>query len=1141
MFGVYEEKLREQIKRAAAPVLGLLGPLVPSEAREAIRRDLSVMPSARGYVRRLDEYPALFGVWLAEHVMLGLGQDGHFSLYPHIQKAIGGVAELTLADRELLWRAFRRAILKLGIQPLSRRSGTHYMVDEYVRQAGVPIAFADDLAGRMLQVARRVGLPDEDDQDGLLTWQAALLNKLLPPFSVTARKAVERDTVGYYTRAFIRVRQNNGQASDQDLLERAFATAFSKESSTSVRRATIPQLLYRDGALGVLFPASPSPASYRIESDAFSFSVQVEAQGAFRTLPAGLPSEVRVLREDGERVLSVKLWPDSLSNRLLIFNYEGRLRASAQLNQSEPIELPPGSYLALCRFEPSNRDDWVEAGERPLLVEVPLDVRPGSEQLLENGPASVCIVGENQPTFSLSGTLKGSLERQEFWYGNLDAMVEVPQEWLQGGARDFEVRIGHGDERVAVPALLDESGRTQVSLGIAITKLGTLAGVRRLVVELARRGETRILQRQSILYWVGLREVTYGLHFLYDHPPQNLVQSDCAGLKVSRSRLEPADEQSRIVRMTFDLGAGRLVRLSWHRPGLFVEIQVPSNDGSSTVIARPLGAAETVSLTSTKTIVVSASEPGFITLGSMRVFVDFSQRASKTFPASFLASRLEPGARTLTYESKSGAVTMPLLVLSQPHIVTEVKTERVANLFEVRVKVSGEPTDVSVTGRELHSGREARAEHALMAGTWHDNDLARMQVYGATSGSSHVIHVLIDVESLKPGAWLLGFGACVGGVWGRLQDAEEGRVAVAFAVDEQRRELPGREVIESCSGLELSDVVARLSRLNEHFMQCWSPICWEQQSWLIPYFSALSDRLQGHEDAYVTQLMDMAMVQPADDVRSGYMSVQFAPASLNRLFALPRASYTRVNAKAHPLSIALRAMAALRGAISPAFGTVLHPTAATAFRNLAEVMQGRRPKGFQLATYRGAIQQTALDAPYRLDDELFLPTDGELLGPLHLAHAWRDLERRYQASQLMPNNRKRAAFALARVLRRRDNVFAQTAPLGLRGQPLLLHVEATDGGQLEEHEQLKLEHMEHIAHACAWLAWYCRLEVRSTGKLAAFQVQLGELRKQVEIPGAQINDCLAYYLQVAPAIFSFYLLLWELVLTVELDPVVQNV
>jgi len=1141
MFESHEARLQELVRKAETPVLGLLGALLPTGAREAIRENLSVQAEVADFSRQLEKYPALFGVWLAEHVMLGLGQDGHFSLYPHLQKAIGVSTELTSSEKELLWRSFRRSMLKLGIPPLTRVSGSHYMADEYVRQAGVPIAFADDLALCMIQLAKKIGLPDEDDQEGLLTWQATLLNKLGSPFSVTARKAVERDSQGYYTRAFVRVHLNGGQASGKDPLEQAFAKAFTAEGSSRLRRAAIPQLLYRDGALGVLFPSADRAVGYKVECGGHVASMRLDAEGGFRPLPAGLHQEVVVQRDDGERVLAVRLWPDSLNNKLLIFNAEGRLRASARLAQEDPVELAPGRYLALCRFEPSNREDWYEVSESPLLIEVPLEVRPGAELLIKNGPAAVALVGQNQPSLSLSGHSKGSLEGLEFWYGEVEAHIEVPADWVQNLTGQFEVRVVHGDRRASLPIRLDDSRQAVVRLSEAIARLDLGGGLWRLVLELGRAGEARAAQRQSVLYWSGLKNVSYGLKFSYESPPKNLITASCAGIKLSPTQMDPADDHSRLIRMAFDVGGGRLIHFSWHRPGVFVEVQVPAADGSTASIARHLGVAETVSLTSPKTIVISASEPGCISLGSMRTFVDFSQKASKAFPASFLASRIEPGARTLKYETASGNAAVDLLVLSQPHEATDVKTERLANQFEVRVVVSGEPTDVAVTGRDLSSGREARAEHELMAGTWHTNDLARMQVYAAPAGQSHVVHVLIDVETLKPGIWLLGFGARIGGVWGRLQDGDEGCIAVAFAVDVVGKEIPGKEVVAAADALELSDVAAQLVRLNEHFRQCWSPVCWEQQQWLTPYFSALVERLKDKETDYVTELVDMAMCRPPEDGRPGYLSMQFVPACLNHTFSQQREVYKRVNIKPHPFSICLRAMVELKGSVTPAFGTVLHPSAAMTFMNKAEVMKGWRPRGFSLSAYREVLSQTKLEGAYQLEDELFLPQVSELLGPLHLAHCWRDLERGFASSQLMPNNRKSAALALAKKLGLHRSNFDQKVVNGLKGQSLLLRLGKPDDDQLDDSEQLKWEQMEHVALAVAWLAWFCRLEHRQPGVLSGFHSQLGNLRKQVEVPGGTIADCIAYYLQVAPAMFAFYLLLWELVQTVELDPVVRHV
>ena len=1073
--------------------------------------------------------------------MLGLGQDGHFSLYPHIQRAIGGVPNLSQTERELLWRAFRRAMLKLGIQPLARRSGAHFMADEYVRQAGVPIAFADDLANRMLQVARRIGLPDEDDQESLLAWQASLLNKLAPPFSVTAKKAVGRDTTAYYTRTFVRVHTNSGQASNKDPLELAFATAFSKESSFFSRRTAIPHLQYRDGTLRILFPPSPSSASYRIVFGESSQTVSVDTHGAYRPLPSVLSPELIVLREDGERVLNVKLWPDTLPNRLLIFNYDGRLRATAQLNQDEPVELPAGRYIALCRFEPSNLDDWTAVNTRPLLVEVPFELRPGNEQLLKNGPAVVILVGENKPTFTLKGPVRSSLERTEFWYGHLDAKIDVPSEWHELGGTIFQIRVMEGDRRMTVPAVLDESGQATVSLTAAIEGLQTPPGMRRIVVEMVQGGESRTLHRQSVLYWIGLKEVTSQFQFSYATPPCNLFLSHCKGVKVAETHAGPSDDQGSFIRMAFDLGSNRIVRFSWHRPGVFVEVQVVSKDGACMQFARAVGSAETVSLTSNKTVTVIASEPGYITLGSMRTFVDFSKTASKSYPASFLASRLEPGARTLKYESHSSRVSLDLLFLSQPHVASEIKTERLANLVIVRIKIHGEPTEISISGRELASGHQTTAEHQLMAGTWHTNDLARMQAYSSGGGNTHEIHLLIDIETLSQGTWLVSFGACIGGIWGALQDEREKRIAVALTVDESGSEISGKNVIAQVGELELTEVISRLARLNEHFKYLWSPICWDQQSWLPAYFSALVDRLRDSEHSYVTELFDIATAITPDDVPTGHISMQCVPASLSRIFALHRAIYKRVNLKAHPLSVALRAMQELHGPVSPAFGKVLHPAAAMGFKNVAQIMHGSRPKLFNLLTYRDVLQQSTLEGGFQLDDETFLPGAGELLGPLHLAHAWREIERRFNASQLMPSSRQSAAVAVAKSLHRLTPSFGQDAPVGLRGQSLLILLANPKHDEVDAEELLTREHMSYVVQACAWLAWYCRLESRHQGALDTFHTKLGASRKAVEISGASITDCIAYYLQVAPAIFSFYLLLWELVLTIQTDPVIENV
>lgn len=1141
MFERHEERIRELIKKTHAPVLGLLGGLIPSEARVAIKEDVRQSPGALPFAHRLEQYPALYGVWLAEHVMAGLGATGHFDVYPHVSKAIGGSTGIDVSDKALLWRSFRRAILRLGIQPLSRTSGPHYMADEYVRQAGVPLAFADDLALKMLVHAKALGVPDEDDQEGLLMWQLALLNRLVPPFSITARKAIERDFLAFYTRTFLRVYANHGQASAGDALEAAFATAFVNEGgTTNIKRAAIPQLLYRDGVLGVLFPPTAGPARYELRSGGPAITVRTEEEGGFRQLPGELPNEVQVFTADGERVLNVKLWQDRASNRLLVFNEAGRLRASAQLGQTDTIELLPGNYVALCRFTPTNTHEWTEISDEPQLVEVPLQIRPGAELELFNGPARVDITGQNLPSFRLDGKLKAGLERVEFYYGHLNGKIEIPPDWRQAGQQAFEVRVSSGGAIQRLPLALSEDGTCEVELQSALPQLDVKPGMRRLVIELGRIGEARSLQRQSILYWVGLSSISYGLRFSYSQRPQNLALTACSGLKFNDTLAEPGNEVHRVLHIGFDVGGGRLIHLSWNRPGLFVEVEVPSRDGTMSRVSRPLGSTETVSLTHQKNIIVSASEPGFISLGEWRQFVDFERRPSKAFSASFLASRLEPSARTLKYETHGGGAEMSLLVLSQPHLATALATSRMANTLEICVTLQGEPAALAITGKELATGRELRVEQEVIAGEWRSHELARMQMYSVQTGVVYLAHIHIDMQTLPQGVWTLVFGARIGGVWGRLEDAQEGRITVPVAVDALGHELSASAIVADVPALELHDAIARLGRVNEHFQQLWSPTCWEQQAWLSSYWTALVQRVRGQEQAWLMPLADMAMVRAADDTRQGYMPKQSIGAMLPALFSMQRAEYRRINVKAHPLAVAFRAMPELRGSIVPAFESTLHQVAAFAFKNVGEVARGMRPKGFMLDKYVQTLRQTPLVEPHRCDDESFLPGNGELLGPIHLAQAWRDFERGYATSLLMQSARKALALSLSRALHQKSSKFDAAAPIGLRGHPIVFQLQpmALDG--VDETEQQRQENLIQLANACAWFAWYCRLEVRQPGAFASFHERLVSIRRTIEMAGNGVDDCLAYYLQVAPAMFSYYLLLWELVLTVELDPVVQN-
>jgi len=95
-----EKGVRKAIRQSDAPFLGLLGETLTEGIRSAITKALVANPGVEGYVQQLAKYPALFAVNLTSCVMCGMGQGGHFALYPHIRSALGMHREPSQAERD---------------------------------------------------------------------------------------------------------------------------------------------------------------------------------------------------------------------------------------------------------------------------------------------------------------------------------------------------------------------------------------------------------------------------------------------------------------------------------------------------------------------------------------------------------------------------------------------------------------------------------------------------------------------------------------------------------------------------------------------------------------------------------------------------------------------------------------------------------------------------------------------------------------------------------------------------------------------------------------------------------------------------------------------------------------------------------
>lgn len=1123
-----EERVMRAIRESDTPFLGLLGETLTSEMLQSMTTAIAAEPTVKGYVHRLRFFPALFAVYLAWHVMRGMGQSGHFSLYPHIQKALCLTREPGQTEREELWRAFRRTLLHLGLEPSPRTSGSHFMANEYLRQAGVPLPFVDDLAQKMLSFARKVGLPDDDDPEGIASWQTALDTRLGPPFSETARKALGFDRHGYYTRMFLRMYAKGGEPRDEtNKLELAMAQAF-KESGTSIlRRATLPRVVFHDGYLGVFFPGGEK-REWAVAVDDTIHPYRTDAEDRFFLISQPLPRALSVSSHSGGQKLQVSLWEDGKTNRLLFFSDAGHLAAHGQLAQQEALTLPPGAYTVLARFEPIGVDTE-EISEEPRLVSFPLILHPDEKRVLSNGPAHLQVRADSEPLARWQGDIHYSKEGVEFRHGAVELAVEIPADWLTTTA-SYELTLlpGERGEAQVVSLDLDSAGQGAVNISDLASKAGWEPGLMRLLVELRRTGESRVLLRSASLYWLGLKEISQGMCFRCTSWPENLRLEFSENVERSVDDLILKDASARGVRLVFVLSERRQQSLTWNVPGVFVEVEEIAEGGGSNRLRRALGSTEVVSLTSSKRIVVIASDPGTLRLGGWSQRVDFAHHSIRVLPAAFLASRLTPQSHTLVYVNESTGAEYELLRLTQPHAVSRFSTQVQSGQFVMELHVAERLEALSVQAMALLSEDDDRFTLPANAGEWTNTRFgqARLIVLDENEGG-YDAHLYINLGFWPAGAWLFTLDGQVRGVWGHLENSRQDVFAAGLLLGNGGQILPQKAWLGLVKALEDRPACRLLQRVHAALLVCYAQEAWDNLTWLADTWKALTKRWQGREVQVLPALADLAAMRPPEDASASWLPQLAITAALPGLFALPAEEYRRVHEKPCPLSRALRAMGSIATEWATLFPDLLHFAPAAGCANFQAIAnQGVAPKGFDPQRYVEAMRGVPeLEYIYQLSGDAFLPGPGDYLGPLHYRHAWRALETTYERTLVGNDIWRGQGIGLAQHAHRvMPSLGEPGVPLAWRGRAPHLIPWPTDPDDAVDDQRLQeRENLENIAHLLAGLAFACRQEARQSG---ALQHHLNQLNGS-DIP---LDRPLAFLLQIGEELFAYYLLLWELVL-----------
>lgn len=1134
MLSAWEQELRAVVKKSDTPFLGLLGDALSPQVRVGIINAIATDRTVEGYIRLLYRYPTLFAIHLTSTLMAGMGQTGSFDLYPHIRTALQRTVEPTTDEKETLWTAFRRAVLRLGLEVSPRTSGHHFMADTYLRQVGVPLAFADDLAEKMLSFAKTAGLPEADDPEGIARWQLALESRLLAPFSRVAQKAVVLDTQGFYTRAFLKVHESGGASLGSNPLEHAMTKAFEKlPRGSRFRQASIPYMAINDGCLGIFVPAGELVRTVEITVDGQRRRHHVGTDDEFLSISERLPLIVSVRDEGNPQAMPYDVWGDNKPNRMLVFTKTGRLKGRAQLGIPDPLILPPGDYTVLSRFRPAGVD-VDELSDAPRLYEFPVFLHPGQKQSFSNGPAILTLQGEDRPLSIWKGPVRGTKELVEFNYGQLDLELEFPGDWLALSSNQFQVFLfsNTSDASAVVPVVADENGCVTLSVSDAPWRTTLPPGLSRILAEVRRPGEARALLRTSVLFWNDLEAVSNGLKFRLKRNPLNLLATHCENFAVSDGLIQPKDDTSRHLSLAFRIDERRVQTLAWNAPGVFVEVTGGNADGSGVRyrIKRPLGSTEVVSLTSDKQIIVSASESGELALGDWVQPTDFSRQSSKVLPASFLASRITPHSDTLTFKPSGTTVALPLLKLVRPHYVDNIVDKVSEGQLVVKLESPNEIDAVLVKAREALTGQDIEVELQANASNWTNSRLgpARLMSLAGPSGG-YIASVYLSLEGWSAGAWTFTFDGRIAGIWGHLQNQRHDQFATGFVCDNSGAQAGSTSLISGLLELTDKQSLEAFIRVQRELLLCYTESSWASMRWLTTAWRTLVKKWQDHEAAGITAFIDMACSRPSEDSAPSWMAQYHIGADLPFIFALPADVYKKVNENRHPLSRSLRTIAQFQREYPGGFGELLHLGAAMGFSNFSAIARGAVPREFSLERYGQAFQQTDA-APkdlIRREETAFIPEAGDYLGPVHYRYAQACLETAYENSLGGNEIRRGQAIGLCFYLRKIMPTLNGAVLPRLKGARAIVEPwRRAEADSLEPEQAQKQENLQNILHFLSLFALHCRAGARSPASLHAFMSTLHSAEQPVEA-------CIPYLLQVGDAFFAYYLLLWEVILTSE--------
>jgi len=1118
------------------PFLGLYNKILDKEIRKSYKFKLSRSSDPlKQYLVYLNSWPAISLIYLTLHVCEGYGTSGTFEVYPFIHEALQLKKPLTTPQKELLWREYRKACLKLGLSVSSRLSGTNYMVDEYLRQSGVPIPYVAKLTKRMLRYARVAGIPDDDDPTAIRRWQDGLCMKLLPPFSKIAQRSVSMDDTGFYVRKFIRLLEEPADPEKAlSDLEVVMSSAIHQQNMDIAdvlvkkgRSLSIPQIKWQDHQLGLELPPGDGITwEITVRDKTTAYAGQKESR--FVPFDVDLPPFIEVSDSSGFiKNHKTMLWEDEKNNRLLLFSDVGTFVKSSRLNVGEPLFIEPGKYQMVTRFIPDGMEDIIETVRSfPSLHVMSFLLDPGQKMVLSRGPAILNLQADAKPLLAWNGqSMKGLRGNEVYCSSDLKLKAVIPEEFFLDGVSYF-IRLNHGMKGEPLVVTLDNHIHSGdwIDVGQLISN-SWKPSVVRVLVEICRKDFHRPILRSSIMVWIGLKHVENRTIFHCSSLPHNLLKDESDNVLVddNQSILSYRNEDNRYFRMVFNIGDMKRFVFTLAVPGIFLQLKDYSVS-PETVRSLKKGTTIPVSWNSRKVLEITSTSNGYLHLGTFSKQIDFNNCGSKRLPLSGLVEHLGPGANTLIFYNETTSSMEDLLHLVVPHETLSYSISCKGNQYRIHFTLSQEVAEVSLKATDLISGRI----ETLLLICNRSYVLADSGINGLLTGGPDFNHELqIFLDSWPNGAWIIDIEAKIDDRWGNFSNTRGDVYNTGFILREGVITNYPHAILKDLQTVGFDEKLEILKRVNEKLLVCYALESWHELNWLEALWQMLLDDFKG-KYAYISELLLLSEQTAPEVASSSWIPLFSITSRYSFLYALPIQYYRDFHRYANSLLIkSLITMSRMKDGILNLFAeNVLNQIFAVGYSNIHNMMRGAEPYQFSMKNYREAIMANDLTERMRLlSDDDWVPGKGDYLGALHYLYAMGKLQQRYTDTMAGNDLRRGKALFLCHSMR---NYQIPNLANCLANKPSHLGLISP---QTQDDLTVGQEHILQIDRFLSFFAKLCRWESRNKGNLDQFIANANQV-----VGGERLFELtLGYLLHIGKDLFSFYLMLWEAVLITDYD------